>query len=180
MKQSTPPPTFEMTDQHTIETLLTGSQATAPESVAPDLHVLQGRVARRRRRKRNVRASALLASLACALASLFWYLGDPSAAETTAENSVVNPRGVTVPRQIDDSEATEAPPAESSRMRVFAKVLRPVPVFGLEQETQHLHLVGWIDSEEVVPVDLSEIPTDQQASIEAVLNENPSKRYFNL
>lgn len=171
-----------MTDPNSIETLLEGSQPAPPAAVAPAWNELQRRVARRRRRRKIARAAALTLSLVFALASLSWYRSSHTAANA-GEEKQSNPEPTALvkgaQRGLNQPSRHEAS-APSSPFRLFAKVSRPVPVFGLEQETQLLHLVGWVDSEEVVPVDVTRIPAEQQASIEAVLNENDTDQYFNL
>lgn len=65
-------------------------------------------------------------------------------------------------------------------VRVYATVVEAVPVFQFEAGSQVYRHLGWLDQQRVVPVDLSDLPADQQQSFEAVLKENSQPTYYNL
>lgn len=164
-----------MTDQPTIETLLEQTCPPTPTSAAPELSALEQRLALRKRR-RKIRTTALAAGLTCAVSSLLWIYATP---DTPTAGSRIS-RSINLPSTENQDIAPPAIEPTSARVRVLGKVSRPVPIYGLEPETQQLHLIGWIESEEIVPVDLSQIPTTEQANIEAVLDDSDDDRYFTL
>jgi len=76
------------------------------------------------------------------------------------------------------ADVARLPPAQ--RIAVTLRFAEEMSYEQIEEETQHLHHVGWIDSEEIVPVDLSQFSSEQRKGIEAVLDQNVTDEHFNL
>ena len=57
----------------------------------------------------------------------------------------------------------------SSRLRLFARVRGHVPVLQIDRDAQRISVVGWVEAEQSIPVDLRYVPDRQQETFNAVL-----------
>lgn len=165
-----------MSDRQRIESLFQRSDPDLPTSDPPRMSELRICV-QRRRRQRKIVTSALFGGAVCCLLALI--LSKPS----TQFDAITAP-GASVTLHHDQAQqrqpAVSRASIEPGGVRVFARVRLQTPVFGLDEETRYLRHVGWIDSEETVPVDLSQFPSAQRENLEAVLFQNDQDNYFNL
>jgi hypothetical protein len=164
-----------MADNNHIESLLQRPDPRTPPSNPPDVNELQQRVGKRRRRRTLIATSLVGGTLTCLLVVVLWrpHFGSDANQNRGGAATVANePTPLDAPVSLASNEP--------SGVRVFATVWHQIPIFELEEKTQALRHLGWIDSEEMVPVDLSQFSSDQQKSIEAVLYENDTEEYFNL
>jgi hypothetical protein len=163
-----------MTENNHFDSVFEGPEPITPVSVAPGLDELRVRMLRRRRHRKVGGATVIGGTIVLVFASVFWPTDIAPDTSISVNNANIAYKDGALPRKSPASSVL----TESSDVRVFAKVWRQTPVFELEQETQHLHLVGWIDSEEVVPVDLSQFASEQRKTVEAVLHDTTER--FNL
>ncbi len=154
--------------------LFTNSEPSVPLSVAPKLDELASRLGQRRRQQRMERTAACGILL---VGIIMLGLG--------ANHALWQPKSVPAGRNIVQSVSTELEPTlqapdSSADVRVFAKVHQPIPIFGRVQDTEYLRHVGWIHSEQIVPVDLNQFPVEQRKTIRAELDESGQPKHFNL
>lgn len=68
-----------------------------------------------------------------------------------------------------------------SDVHVYALVRDRVPVFGVPHGSDQVQFVGWIESEQTLPVELNRFPTEQQQNIKSVLyREDDSNNLISL
>lgn len=171
-----------MNEQEMTARLLSETEPRVPYSAPPAVEHLMIRL-RKRRRTRRIVGTSLVATIGVLLITCahVWNdtrqteLNQPGAAVASAEaQPATASRDPTQPDDVDQiSESL-------GDVRVFAKVHQPIPIFDRQEGTEYIRHVGWIDSEEIVPVDLSRFSLEQQQSIESVLHENAPNPYFSL
>ncbi|MCG8651960.1 MAG: hypothetical protein MI861_19120, partial [Pirellulales bacterium] len=71
-----------------------------------------------------------------------------------------------------DHEVAQVGVDETNDIRVFARVIEQSPVFDVHPQTKVMRHVGWIESEQTVPLDLRFFSDDQQQDFRAMLRPN--------
>jgi hypothetical protein len=162
-----------MSDERIINAFFAEPEPATPTSLAPDLGDLRGRLRARRRGRRLVGTSAFGAMALCMIASAWMWSGSRQSTESVPEQPMI--------AEVKSKVASNSPlPETTATVRVFAKVHRSIPIFGREGESEYLRHVGWIASEEMVPVDLSQFPAEQKKTIESVLHNDDPTTSINL
>jgi hypothetical protein len=162
-----------MSDERIIDVLFSEPEPMTPKSLAPELADLQQRRRDRRRGRRFAAASVFGGMALCMIASAWVWSGSRQGTQSVPADPMIAEVESMVPSKSPLSEA-------SATIRVFAKVHRSIPIFGREGESPYVRHVGWIASEEVVPVDLSQFSLKERKRIEGVLDDNAPKTYVNL
>ena len=149
-------------------------EPSIPDSTPPTLNQLSQRLKRRRTSKRT----GLAVGFSLAVIGLFATVAlQPGTAELPATTDSRREYAGTASQS---GSSTGAPFHEPSDIRLFASVYRSLPLFEIEAETQRFQHVGWIESEEVVPIDMGKMTDDQQATLRAVLTEDAEPKYIYL
>lgn len=104
-------------------------------------------------------------------------LGEPS--EFRAE-SVATTRFEPVTSDGTEAVVTSVDSSSVADLRLFANVTDKVPVFELEEKTQHFVHVGWMESEKTIPVDVNRLSRQQQAVIRDALYKEQVNAPLNL
>ncbi len=191
-----------MTDskKNPIASRLATDTPAVPNSDPPSVEDLNRRVASVRRRRRAVRFVS-----AAAATFLFVFVTRANWQQQTGPNDVPenliaevgSPNGVfdlnadlapTIPAKdaksapAKDAKSAPAKDAKSAapRIQLYASVSQAVPVFDFDKQTQSIHHVGWVESQQEVPVDMNYVPDNQQDSFKAVLNDDQDAWYFSL
>jgi hypothetical protein len=171
-----------MNEQHTTARLFGETEPRVPHSAPPDLEHLIIRL-RKRRRARRILGTSVLSALGVLLIACAHEWNSTRRPQRNRPGDAVvraDTESSTDSRETAGPSGVEPMPESLAGVRVFAKVHQPIPVFGRQEGTEYIRHVGWIDSEELVPVDLSRFPLEQQKSIEAVLHEDQTNPYFSL
>ena len=155
-------------------TFLEESEPGIPDSTPPTLNQLSQRLNRRRARKRTGLA------VGCSLAVIG--LVATAALQRGSEEPVASTdsRRDYAGTASQSGSSSNLPIHELPDIRLLASVYKSVPLFEIEADTRRFQHVGWIESEEVVPIDLGEVTDDQQATLRAVLTEEAESNYINL
>jgi hypothetical protein len=167
-----------MSDYKISDMFLQQSEPTTPASSAPKLNELSGRVRSRRLQRRIVAACWCGTIGLCAIAvAIVW----PSLGSGSGKDAPRSSENVAVVESPSRDEIT-FPGADPlvEGVQVFATVSQRIPIFGLQRDTQLLYHVGWIDSEEIIPVDVSQFPSDQQQNFKALLDESATPTFLSL
>lgn len=161
-----------MNDQHSIQPLLGDDIPQAPPVRVPSLDQLRREVGRRRQR-RKLASAAALGSVALAIVAGFAFRFGPG---DQPETLPLRPEAAAPVSVVD---ADDRPPRDQRvvamsdpGVRVYARVLDHLPVFGMNEETKLIRHVGWIESERTIPVDLERLSADQQRTLKAVLDDS--------
>jgi hypothetical protein len=141
---------------------------------------LNQRVARVRRRRRSLRIVSGAAAIL-----LFGYVTQSNWQQPTKPDGMP---GSVQESLVADAVGADAVPAPRSkplksrppRVQLYASVSQSVPVFDFDQQTQSMHHIGWVESQQEVPVDMNYVPDNQQDSFKAVLNNDNDAWYFSL
>jgi hypothetical protein len=142
------------------------TEPSLPKSTPPSLAELQVRV---RRLQASRRRRTAMTALSCIFALAGVFLSQTWNRNQSPDKSSPQITGVVGPVNSTETPRREAMPDEHS-FRVFARVHQPVPIFHQAEGTDLLRHVGWIASEEMVPVNMKGVPDEQRQSIEAVLS----------
>ena len=151
------------------------SQIAVPPSEPPSLVTLNERVSQVRRRRKFVRASGSVVIACLASALVFWIGSVSNEVPGETQVAVSSPTG----RQEfnDFSEAPEETTRRQPRIQLYANLVDAVPVFDFDKETKAIHHVGWVESEQRVPVDMNYVPQQQQETFNAVLSSKDAWDY---
>ncbi|MFK8113928.1 MAG: hypothetical protein AB8B91_17125 [Rubripirellula sp.] len=157
-------------NEHETEPLITAT-VNSPTSNPPSLDELRVRLQSRRKRRKRVR---LAAGFSVGIAAT-WLLSLVSSmsVERGAEPQIAS----VTPIQPSPSVAVDE---ELPEFAVFARVRQPMPIFHRPEGSELLQHVGWVESEEVVPVNMSQLPEDQRKGFYQVLNEDEPERLIQL
>ena len=157
----------------------------APQSQPPTLAELQQQVSKRRctRKSRRRIAGSFLAAATVGLVVTFAYQ-TPQQVETETAATHIEPSITGTPTELrvaeNPSSLNPEFSQEQNRFRVLARVHQPLPIFQRDENSDHLLHVGWMNSEQVVPVDVNQFQPEQQQSIQAVLTEETTAQFINL
>ena len=144
------------------------AELAGPRSSAPSLITLQERVSKRRRRRTLVRRSAAASSLAaCALLA---FIASKDLTNTNSTDDVPKVAANNT-NSVDQSTKTKFDTqAFKEKMRLLARVRRPLPVFQMDRQNRQMRYVGWIEDEQTVPVNLEQLTNEQQATFRKMLD----------
>jgi hypothetical protein len=150
------------------------SEPGIPDSTPPTLSQLSQTLNRRRGRKR-----ARL-TVGCGLAVIGLVVTAALQRGTQELPATTDSHRESVGTASQGESSSDVPIHEPSDIRVFASVYRSLPIFEIEADTQRFQHVGWIESEGIVPIDLTDATDDQQAMLRAVLSENTESKQIYL
>lgn len=149
--------------------------AVAPTSRRPTLTEIRGHVARRQKSRRVIRFSGV--ATAAGIAALVWAIGprtmnpntkmqlDRIADRDVAQSSA---RLLAVASETPvDAAAQQTAPGHG--VSLFAEISSPTPVFEIDETTNELTHLGWVNARSRVPVDVDRFHPDQQRAISNVL-----------
>lgn len=179
-----------MPEQHqSLEERLNAEPPTAPRSNIPRIET----IARRAQRQRLTQSGSWVGAGALAILVASSFLPNENARPTVDAPSVDlvaqdTPSSDVAVESTDigaEPNQPKSPPSQetptlaeqptSRGLHVFATVRGQVPLFGVDKETQRLEHIGWIESEQRLPVDLDQLSTGQWKSIEAVYRNDGSQ-----
>lgn len=167
-------PAPDTTDPSLRTTLFSESDLAVPASEAPTVSQLKERGRNNRRWRRGTMG---LLGFGLVMMPLALFGPDLSTfVPETPSRSVVETTPLDSGRTIVEASRRSS---EARGLQVFATVRKPVPVFDRQQDTQYYRHVGWIDSEAVVPIDVSQVPPEQLRALEALLRDDsgPPRSY---
>lgn len=148
-----------------------------PMSDPPSAKQLSQTVRKRRHRQMVIRQTAV-GGCAVAACVLFFFRTNEPAKENAAENAIVAvgpDHGVLDTNDVLDPASIKTPAMSpkqiEQKIRLLAKVRQPVPVFEVDEQSQSMRYVGWVEDELQVPVDLDHMPSEQRASFRKALYE---------
>jgi hypothetical protein len=156
--------------------LLDERKPIVPNSEAPDIETLLGRVAALRRYRRRKRWLLGGIGTVCFLAVVGRAIRPNQPTATTPSSSIAQPISPSGTQHRDSPAAASQDP----NIRAFVRVRQSVPLFGRYEQTNTFQHIGWTSSERMVPMDVSRFSEEQQATIEAVLSDAPAATRFNL
>lgn len=155
-------------------TFLEESEPGIPDSTPPTLDQLSQRLNRRRARKRTRLAlGGSLAVIGLVATAALQRGSEQSPATTDSRRDYSGTAS-------QSSSSSDVPIHELRDIRLLASVYQSVPLFEIEADTRRCLHVGWIESEEVLPIDLGEVTDDQQATLRAVLSDDDERKYIYL
>ena len=144
-----------------------------PASTTPTADSLLQRANRRRgKRKLTIGSIAMTLGCICTFAVLQNSVTDSetqlavSDGEPSARQIVRTPE--TIPDQFNDLPNVR-PESTSPEVRLFARVRQPVPVFELDEQTNQLQYVGWLEKQRRIPVDWQHVPSEDRPRYERAL-----------
>ena len=177
---------MNQTDQ-TIESELNSNVPLVPSSTPPGIESLNQRVASLRRRRSIVRGTATCVLLLATVFAMNSFRqpadlnrpGKDAIALSDNQPSLSTSQSDQSPTQTDRGAgvAPQAPETRTPKIQLYASLSHSVPVFDLDEETKTIHHVGWVESQQEVPVDMKYVPENQQESFNAVLNGDSTWHY---
>lgn len=156
-----------------------------PDSVPPSLAEVTDRVSRRRKRRTFARAVALGSVVTACVVLAISVTRDDGAREVAEQRHLAEQRHVVanVPKQPEPKRSPATMVGDDqgpsrvevvSPLRLFARVRGDSPVFQFNGETKKLQHVGWLRSQQMVPIDMRYVPSGQQDEFQAVLYREPT------
>ena len=139
-----------------------------PDSATPTMHDLMQCVRSRRRRRHAVRISLA----GCVLTSCLVLLVTQRRQDANHNRAIQAPVADSRPSEPAVSAMPLAANTDDrpTTMQLFARVRGDSPVFEFDTETKRLQHVGWVSSEQMVPIDMRYVPSQQQETFNAVLH----------
>lgn len=169
-----------MNRRPSTESLLHTALPPVPPAEVPDIAALQNRVSKRRRRRKWGTFVSCSVAVAIGLAVVSrWNQGNEPAPlvqpgqAVSGEKSSRALAGQTQPVIFPvDHDVAQVGVDETNDIRVFARVIEQSPVFDVHPQTKVMRHVGWIESEQTVPLDLRFFSDDQRQDFRAMLRPN--------
>lgn len=162
-------------DSATTQTLKSDTPSAPPAS-PPTVDFLNQRVAGLRRRRQIIRATTSTAAVVCLF--VLFSLWQPTESHKDGTGAVVAETSPPPATTFETAEPKFAAPSsqpikiQPSKVQLYASISQSVPVFDVNEETQTIHHVGWVESNQEVPVNMNYVPENQQDSFNAYLNED--------
>lgn len=146
--------------------ILDAQSIPVPESATPAMEDLLQQVHRRRRRRSLARLGVAAGVAAACVALVF------VRSQGDIENNKRQPAPVVQvePAMQNDLAVVPVQQRETARIRLFARVRGETPVFEFDRETRRMNHVGWVQSQQRVPIDMRYVPSQQQETFNAVLH----------
>ncbi|QDT12509.1 hypothetical protein [Planctomycetes bacterium K23_9] len=157
---------------------LASETVQTPPSLPPDFDQLTRKVAAVRRRRRVVMTVAAGSVAIMCLATVFAWQGlmAPNKSQINvaqgnlpdgmlAESNRATSIAVLQPSVGEESSVEVRPP----KIQLYALMSQSVPVFDVDEKTKTIHHVGWVESQQDVPVDMNYVSENQQNRFGVVL-----------
>ncbi len=169
MNQKTDEPAIDF--DHALATRLQATLAT-PSFTTPTIQELCQSVHHRRARRRTRRVGGIAILIAALGVTLFATRQDGSNQPDNLATLTVTPDNSRVNHAFDAAESQAGPEDLDGRIRVMAQVVRPEPIFHVDPATQRAWQIGWIETEQSVPIDIQQCSPDQRVRFQNVLYRN--------